>query len=245
MTAKSKDAARNDRRFRDVDLTLAAGTIAYLGARLAWNGAGKVVPATSAANLVPVGTCMRKVDASGGDKTVSVDIGRELHGEWFANDTAGNAVTASDVGNVCWMLDDDTVTITPGNRAIAGRVWKVSTKGVLVERLQSLVRTPLPQPAPIAFVAADYVLTAAAIVQDGVYDLPATAAASTVTLPANAPDGTRVSFTADGVKNGHTIQYRDATGPTAITAALVASKRHLVVCQKQSGKWFATSSVSP
>lgn len=98
------------------------------------------------------------------------------------------------------------------------------------------------QNAP-AFVSNDCVLTA--LQHDCVYDVPATGGASTVTLPAGADDGTRVFFAADGTKNVNTVQYRDATGPTNITAALTASKRHLVCCIKQNGKWFACDTVSP
>lgn len=245
MTARSKDTGRSFRPFRFIDLTLASGTIAYKDARAVLNGAGKVIPATSSPLQQAIGLFVRKVDASAADKTVSVDLGREVLGHWYANHTGGDAVLSTDVGRLCYHLDDDTVTITPTNRSVAGRVWAVSsTKGVLVETL------PLPDrlcrvPTPIAFVAADYVLTAAACLHDAVIDVPTTAAASTVTLPAAAPDGTRISFAADGTKNGHTVQYRDATGPANLTTALVASKRHLVICQKQNGAWFANAYVSP
>jgi streptogramin lyase len=98
------------------------------------------------------------------------------------------------------------------------------------------------QNAP-AFVSND---CAPAVLQhDCIYDVPSTGAASTVTLPAGADDGTRVFFAADGTKNAHTVQYRDATGPTDLTAALTASKRHLACCVKENGKWFVHSSVSP
>ena len=91
----------------------------------------------------------------------------------------------------------------------------------------------------------DFILTAAGVIQNAVYDLPATAAASTVTLPAAAPDGTKITVVADGTKNGHTVQYRDATGPTNLTTALLASKRHLAVCEKMLGKWFVNVYVAP
>lgn len=85
----------------------------------------------------------------------------------------------------------------------------------------------------------------AAIEHDRIYTVPSTGAASTVTLPAAAPDGTRAFFVANGVLNGHTVQYRDATGPTVVTAALTASKRHLVTAIKIAGVWTACSGVSP
>jgi hypothetical protein len=78
-----------------------------------------------------------------------------------------------------------------------------------------------------------------------IYDIPTTAGASTVTLPANALEGTEVTFVADGTKNGHTVQYRDATGPTNLTTALTLSKRHLVRCAFLNGKWVANAYVAP
>lgn len=246
MAAKTKDRARPFKLFTTIDLTLLSGTIAYKGAAAVFNGAGKVIPATSSPLQQAIGVFhSQKVDASAADKTVGVDLGREVRGDWFTNHTAGDAVLTTDVGKLCYFLDDDTVTITPTNRSIAGRVWAVdSSKGVLVEKLDRPAQL-LPVPTAIAFVANDYVLTAAALVQDAVIDVPATGAASTVTLPAGAPDGSRVTFVADGTKNGHTVQYRDATGPTNLTTALVASKRHCVVCVKQLGAWYANAYVSP
>lgn len=77
------------------------------------------------------------------------------------------------------------------------------------------------------------------------YDIPTTGAASTVTLPDTAAEGTILYFTADGTKNGHTVQYRDATGPANLTTALTASKRHLAVAIHQGDKWFVNAYVSP
>lgn len=106
----------------------------------------------------------------------------------------------------------------------------------------SIMATP-GAPTPATYTSNDLAVTT--FQHDAVYDVPATGAASTITLPAGAPDGARVFFSADGTKNANTVQYRDATGPTNITAALTASKRHLVCCVKQNGAWFALSTVSP
>jgi hypothetical protein len=94
-----------------------------------------------------------------------------------------------------------------------------------------------------AYVANDSAPTA--IPQGSVIDVPATAAASTITLPAAPVDGTWAVFLADGTKNANTVQYRDATGPTNLTTALTASKRHEVIVYALGGKWFANAYVSP
>jgi hypothetical protein len=73
----------------------------------------------------------------------------------------------------------------------------------------------------------------------------ATAAASTITLPAAAANGTRAYWFIDGVLNGHTVQFRDATGPKVLTAALAASKRILAMVVKLDGKWAISYSIEP
>jgi hypothetical protein len=85
----------------------------------------------------------------------------------------------------------------------------------------------------------------ASIVSGGVYDVPATGANSTITLPAAPADGTHAIFVADGTKNSNTVQYRDATGPVNITTALTASKRHMVHVTALNGIWNAIAYVSP
>ena len=159
----------------------------------------------------------------------------------------GDAVTATDIGRDCYVVDDQTVGITPtGARSLAGRIWASdSVKGVLVEKYTIPAEGLSLLPATAVFTANDLAPAANTLVNEAIYDVPATGAASTITLPAAAPDGMRIYFTADGVKNTNTVQYRDATGPTNISAALTAAKRHLVLLVKCGGKWFANADVSP
>jgi hypothetical protein len=73
----------------------------------------------------------------------------------------------------------------------------------------------------------------------------ATGAASTVTLPAAAANGTRAYWILDGTLNAHTVQFRDATAARVITPAIAASKHVLVMLVKFGGAWYATYSVEP
>lgn len=243
MTALALERARRTEAWKYKGFTLASGNKAWKGGRAALNSVGKVVPATSTVGLRVVGIFAETVDATAGDLPVQVDLEREVVLERFTNATAGDAIAATDVGNIAYMMDDQTVTITAAGRSPAGRIWDVDAlKGVAIEKIDSSTKS-FAQPAVGAYTANDFAPTS--IEQDGIYDVPTTAAASTITLPAAAPDGTRASFTADGTKNGNTVQYRDATGPTNLTTALTASKRHLVIVEKLGGKWFANAYVSP
>lgn len=248
MTALTQERARsqNPRSFHDY--TLASGFKAYRGAQLVYNTSTnkvEVATGTGGPNLVAIGTAVRTVDATLADKTISVEFPREVALEWYVNDTAGTPIAATDVFKTCFLLDDQTVTAVEEGHTPFGVVWGVdSAKGVLVaRRIPGTTNNVAPSPAVGSYTANDY--APAALANGAVLDVPTTAAASTITLPAAAPDGTIVQFAADGTKNGHTVQYRDATGPTNLTTALTASKRHLVVCAKREGKWFANAYVSP
>lgn len=246
MTAAAANRGRTQQTLKHTEYTLASGNIAYKGARAMLNPVtGKVQPATGVAGLVPLGVFDEYKDASSADKLVSIDLEREIQVEWWINGTSTNAIAATDVGKMAFHLDDQTVSILSAGLSPAGRIRKYdSTRDlVAVERLSELEDLG-SVPAVSAFASNDYVVPATTP-NDSILDIPTTGAASTVTLPAAAPDGTRLTFVADGTKNGHTVQYRDATGPVNLTTALTASKRHEVICVKRDGLWFANAYISP
>lgn len=258
MTALAAERARSIEKFTYRQFTLASGNKGWKGGIAAGDlSTGKVEPGHDETDLFVLGVFDETVDAAAADKLVNVNLGREVVAEWLANGTAGDAVAAADVFNLCYVMDDQTVSKVATGRSVAGRIWAVdSVRGVLVERL-SAIPTPsstldglegVPTSAP-AFAANDSVV--ANNPNSGtIFDIPATAAASTVTLPATAVDGTIIYFVADGTKNAHTVQYRDATGPVNLTTALTAAKRHLVVAIRYGasgagGKWHCNAYVSP
>lgn len=99
---------------------------------------GDVTPGAVSTTLLPVGKFAETVDNTGGAAgavLVTVEFPREINAEWWDNDT-GTAVTAADVGQDCYILDDHTVSFSDGTgtRSKAGRVLQVdSVKGVLVD----------------------------------------------------------------------------------------------------------------
>lgn len=238
----------NQKRF-----TLLSGQVAYKGgfACLVRTGAsaGKVVVGktklAATADLLCIGVFAEDKTASGADALVNVSLFREITGRWWDNSSL-SAVAATDVGKFCYLEDDQTVTMDPTSTAVVGRVWAISsTDGVLVEPLgfTSDDIRPIVDALP-AFAANDCVIPSYPT-SGAVYPIPATAAASTVTLPALAFEGTELKFFADGTANGHTVTYRDATGPVNLTAALTASKRHLAIALYLSGKWAVTVTAAP
>lgn len=248
MTALTAPATRAPFVWTYRTLTMASGQAPIVGAAVAIAlGTGKIVVATGAANQLYIGTLHAVPYGTPAtltaDTGVSVSFEREINGNLWANDSAA-PVAATDLGKVCYFLDDNTVTAKPTG-TVAGRVWLVEGGKVYVQPLESVGSELRTAPTgTLTYTSNDCVLTAARCANGTVYDVPTTGAASTITLPVtNVPDGTTLTFVADGTKNGHTVQYR--FGTTNITATLTASKIHRVQVTKLGTGWGATSTVAP
>jgi hypothetical protein len=251
VTALAQEKARRFEQWKHKSFTLAAGFKAFKGGRAVLNSSGTVQPATSAPGNVSFGMFDETVDATSGALPVSIDLEVEIQVERFVNATSTDAIAATDVGSMAYMVDDQTVGILPQlagvGRSIAGRILDVdATKGIAIEKLYAQPRNAPPLIASIPAYTANN-SSPATLVNGAVYDVPTQGAASTITLPAAAPDGTTVTFVADGVKNGFTTVYTDATGSVALNtiAQTPASKRHLAVCTKSVGKWSVNVFASP
>lgn len=252
MSVLTHERATVVERWTRKQFALAVGNKAWKGGKAVLDlSTGKVEPGHAETDLLDIGRFAETVDATSVEKLVDVHFNREIQLERWAN-SGTNPMLAADIGSLCYIEDDQTVTKSPTSASIAGRVWDVDVSlGVAVERLAAV-------PAAVASLdglgAVEAALDAFAsndtVVDDSpnsgtIYDVPTTGAASTVTLPATADEGTILYFVADGTKNGHTVTYRDATGPAALTTALTASKRHMVIATFLNGKWFANAYVSP
>jgi len=243
MTALAANATKDYQSLGLVELPLATSATVYEGSLVAVVlGTGKVQAATGASNELVIGRAIRKATQSASSPNCTVRFLPEKFAYWCVNDT-GTAVAATDIGRVCYVLDDQTVTMA-ASKGVAGRVWAVSsTQGVLVEPLPVL---PPNRSAGVTLTYAtnDCAITAAQAIDGQVFDVPTTGGNSTITLPVTGVvDGTTLTFIADGTKNGHTVQYR--FGTTNITAALTASKIHCVRVTKLGSGWGATSTVAP
>jgi hypothetical protein len=132
--ALSKDRntlSRDGKRFSD---PVAATTVIYAGALVQLNSAGNAVPASATAANVPRGVAVEKVDNSAG---AAGDLRVEsLRGVFcFKNSAAADEITRAEIGDTCYVVDDETVAKTnnAGARPAAGVVRDVDAKGVWVE----------------------------------------------------------------------------------------------------------------
>jgi hypothetical protein len=232
------------------DRTLLSGKIGYHGGTAvvltAGASAGKFQPATGGAGELFVGKFAEDVNASStglnADSQIAVQFPQEKTLSTFVNGATTDAVAAGNLGQIVYALDDQTCTIVP-NLCPLGRFWGFDLAGACLVDTDDKFGATLIGPT-LTYASNDCVLTALQAVNGAVYDVPTTAAASTVTLSVTGvKDGTELVFVADGTKNGHTVQYR--FGTTNITAALTASKIHRVVVTKLGSGWGATSTVAP
>lgn len=119
--------------------TLAANHAAYKGGAaclsLAGGSApGKVIPGATATTLLYIGTFAENKATSASDQLVDVDLGEEIEVRWYTN--GSSSIAATDIGGLCYIVDDTTVAKSATGKSLAGRIWDVdSTKGVAVQKL--------------------------------------------------------------------------------------------------------------
>lgn len=126
-----------------VGLVAAAQKI-FAGALVMANAAGYLVKGATATGLVGVGRAEERVDNSAGSagaKSLTYRPGVFR----FANSGSTDAITAADIGTVCYAVDDQTVAKThaTNTRSPAGTVEMVDDQGVWVNFDPALTKAAL------------------------------------------------------------------------------------------------------
>ncbi len=113
--------------------SVAAATLVYAGAIVMRNSAGFLIEGRTATGLVGVGRAEARADNSAGaDGDIMLDYRPGTFR--FANSAGADEIDASDIGSVCYAVDDQTVAATNGSstRSPAGIVDHVDANGVWV-----------------------------------------------------------------------------------------------------------------
>ncbi|HPB75359.1 MAG TPA: hypothetical protein PLY96_08895, partial [Chromatiaceae bacterium] len=97
------------------------------------DSSGNVKPGVTATGLIPAGVFTAQVDNSTGsaaDVTATVQPGTFR----FGNSAGGDEITKAEIGDTCYLVDDQTVAKTNGSstRSAAGQIVDVDTSGVWV-----------------------------------------------------------------------------------------------------------------
>lgn len=133
MSALSQDRNTRQREGGIKSLLMAEAAVIYGGALVCRNATGYAEPGSTATGLIGVGRANERVDnTDGGDGALSIRVEPGVF--VFANSASTDAITIAEIGNPCYVVDDQTVAKTDGSgtRSIAGFVEDVDSLGVWV-----------------------------------------------------------------------------------------------------------------
>jgi hypothetical protein len=135
MTALAASVVPPEIKGKLYTLPVAAAVLIFRGALLVLDASGNAKPGTTATGLRAVGVADEYVDNSDGDAgDLTVRTRTGIFG--FKNSTAGDAITAAEIGHTVYIVDDQTVAKTSngGARSPAGAVRMIDQDGfVLVD----------------------------------------------------------------------------------------------------------------
>lgn len=120
---------------------LAASVAVYAGALVMRNAAGYLTKGATATGSVGVGRAEER--KTGGDNAGDVTLRVRPGDFWYKNSASTDAIAVGQIGDVCWIVDDETVAKTDGTgaRSPAGFILDVdATRGVLVRFDEVLAR---------------------------------------------------------------------------------------------------------
>jgi len=128
VTALTKDRNTPRRAGEDRSDPLATSAVIYAGALVVLDANGDAAPATTATGLTVRGIAQESVSQAAGDTTVATRTGEHR----LVND---GSITRADIGNTCYIVDDQTVAQTDGTgtRSAAGKITDVDSVGVWVD----------------------------------------------------------------------------------------------------------------
>lgn len=105
----------------------------YAGALVVLDG-GYAAPGKTATGLVAIGRCDELADNTGGaNGAITALVKRGVFK--FGNSGGGDAITQTEVGADCYVVDDQTVAKTNGGntRSVAGKVVAIDSDGIWVK----------------------------------------------------------------------------------------------------------------
>ena len=133
MSALTGDRNTPIRAGEDFVFPVAAVVKIYAGALVVLDSAGNAKPGVAATGLIAVGRAEVQVDNSSGSAAdLTVKVRRGLY-RW-GNSASTDEITKAEIGDACFIVDDQTVAKTDGSgaRSPAGFVEDVDAQGVWV-----------------------------------------------------------------------------------------------------------------
>jgi len=134
MSALTADRNTPRRKGNDFEFGVAAAVRCRAGGIAVLDASGNVKPAVTATGLVCVGCFEEAADNSAG--AANAVTAKVASGAYkYANSAAADAITAAEIGDIGYLVDDQTVAKTDatGTRSAAGRIVGVDADGVWVK----------------------------------------------------------------------------------------------------------------
>jgi hypothetical protein len=133
MGALTADRATAERPGDEFSYDVAASVNCRAGGIAVLDASGNVKPAVTATGLICVGRFEEAVDnSSGSAAAVKAKVKRGVFR--FGNSSSADAITKAEIGDTCYLVDDQTVAKTNGSstRSAAGVIVDVDSAGVWV-----------------------------------------------------------------------------------------------------------------
>lgn len=133
MAALSTDRATASRVGDKFKFDMAASVIARAGGIAVLDASGNVKPGVAATGLICAGMFTEMIDNSAGAAAArQAEVASGVFR--FGNSAAGDAITKAEIGDTCYIVDDQTVAKTDGTgtRSAAGKIVDVDSVGVWV-----------------------------------------------------------------------------------------------------------------
>ena len=132
MTALAADRNTPERAGDQFVYPVAATTLIYAGSIVMLNAAGDATKGATATGQICVGRAEQQVNNTGAAGAATISVSKGVF-RW-ANSAAGDAITKAEIGDNCYIVDDQTVAKTDGTstRSVAGKIVDVDSSGVWV-----------------------------------------------------------------------------------------------------------------
>lgn len=135
MTAQTKDRDAHQKAtgklFSD---PVKASTKIFGGSLVCLDASGWAVPGSTATGLIARGVALKQADnSSGANGAINAETEQGIFP--FENSASADEITRAEIGDLCYIVDDQTVAKTDGSssRSVAGRIVDLDTTGVWVE----------------------------------------------------------------------------------------------------------------
>lgn len=133
MTALTKDRNTATREGEQFSFGAATNKKFYAGGLAMLNASGYLTPGAAATGQIAAGRIEEYVDTTGiADGVLNVVVRSGVFK--FANSASGDLITIAEIGDNCYIVDDQTVAKTDGTgaRSVAGKIVGVDSDGVWV-----------------------------------------------------------------------------------------------------------------